>query len=98
MQSIDRANLRSESASLLHCPRCPDFEGETVSISWRWVVLLPFVWGAWNHWQGRPVHHAPAVLVAQDPVQVDLSDPPARLSKNGYQITPLESFALEARV
>jgi hypothetical protein len=69
-----------------------------VSINWRWVVLLPFVWGAWNYWHARPVHHAPGVLVAHDPVQVDLAAPPARLSKNDYQITPLESFALEARV
>ena len=69
-----------------------------MSINWRWLVLLVCVWGAWHYWQARPVHHAPGVLVAHDPVQVDLDAPPVRLSKNDYQITPLESFALEARV
>jgi len=68
------------------------------SMNWRWLLLLPFVWGAWNYWHARPVVHAPGVLVAHDPVQRALDVKPAGLAKLGYQITPLESFALEARV
>lgn len=68
------------------------------AMNWRWLLLLPFAWGAWNYWDGRPVVHSPGVLVQSEPVQLALEVKPPGLGKRGYQITPLESFALEARV
>ena len=65
---------------------------------WRWLFLFALAWVAWDRWEARPIVHPPGVLVSTDPVQTDLGPSPPRLSKAGYQILPLQSFSLDARV
>lgn len=67
-------------------------------MNWRFLLLLPVALGLWNYWQGRPVVHPPGILVHAAPVEEALATTPPDLAKPGYQITPLESFSLEARV
>ena len=63
----------------------------------RWLAILLLGYSAWAYWSSRPVLHPPGVLVAMDPVQAPLAAMPS-LYRRGYQITPLQSFSLEARV
>jgi hypothetical protein len=67
-------------------------------MTWRWLLILPFAWGAWDYWVSRPIVHPPGVLVAAEPVQRALEVQPAPLARRGYQILPLQSFSLAARV
>ena len=65
---------------------------------WRSLFLFALALVAWDRWEARPIVHPPGVLVSTDPVQTDLGPSPPRLSKAGYQILPLQSFSLVARV
>ena len=65
---------------------------------WRWLFLFALASVAWDRWEARPIVHLPGVLVSTDPVQTDLGPSPPRLTKAGYQILPLQSFSLVARV
>jgi len=67
-------------------------------MKWRWLLIFPLAWGVWEHWASRPIVHPPGVLVSAEPVQSDLNGPPGVLAKHGYQILPLQSFSLAARV
>ena len=67
-------------------------------MNWRWLLVLPLLWAAWDHWQARPIVHPPGVLASAAPVQSDLGPTPPQLAKPGYQIVPLQSFSLVARV
>jgi hypothetical protein len=67
-------------------------------MSWRWLLILPLAWGAWDYWHERPIVHPPGVLVSTEPVQSALEANPAPFTKRGYQIIPLQSFSLAARV
>src|SRR5262249_53394961 len=68
------------------------------TMSWRWLLLFALALAAWDHWQARPIAHPPGVLASEDPLQADLGPSPPRLTKAGYQILPLQSFSLVARV
>lgn len=72
--------------------------GTQIEMKWRWLLVLVLAWGVWNYWHGRPVVHQPGILVPVEPVQTGLDGGVTGLTKRGYQITPLESFSLEARV
>jgi len=63
----------------------------------HWLVVAAIGYGIWSFASSRPVSHPPGVLAADDPVQGPLSSVPS-LSRAGYEITPLQSFSLEARV
>lgn len=65
---------------------------------WRWLFLFALAWAAWDRWEARPIAHPPGILASADPVQTDLGPSPQRLTKAGYQILPLQSFSLVARV
>jgi len=65
---------------------------------WRWLFLFALASVAWDRWEARPIVHPPGILVSTDPVQTDLGPSPSRLTKAGYQILPLQSFSLVARV
>ncbi|HTS54850.1 MAG TPA: hypothetical protein VMH26_16380 [Burkholderiales bacterium] len=67
-------------------------------MNWRWLLLLPLLWATWDYWQARPIVHPPGVLASAAPLQSDLGPNPPRLTKPGYQILPLQSFSLVARV
>jgi len=68
------------------------------TMRWRWLLLFALAWVAWDRWQARPIVHPPGILAGADPVQADLGPSPPRLTKAGYQILPLQSFSLVARV
>ena len=65
---------------------------------WRWLLILPLAWGLWGYWYSRPLVYPPGVLVSADPLQTPLEANPPPLAKHGYQITPLQTFSLDARV
>src|ERR1700694_3208187 len=67
-------------------------------MNWRWLLVIPFAYGAWNHWHSRPVHHSPGILAAAEPSQTDAAVNGVVLERNGYRITPLQAFSIEARV
>jgi len=67
-------------------------------MTWRWLLIFPLVWGVWDYWSERPVGHPSGVLVAADPVQSALDTTARPLARGPYQITPLQSFSLSARV
>lgn len=64
----------------------------------RWILIVVMLVGGWYAWNTRAVSHPPGVLVAASPLQTALDGAAPELPKRGYQITPLERFALEARV
>ena len=66
-------------------------------VPWLWIVVLACVYGAWQSWQRRELHHAPGVLVAEEPEQEALDDAP-RFEHERYTIRPLATFRLRARV
>jgi len=64
----------------------------------RWLVVALLAFGAWQWWSGRSIEHAPGELVADEPQQTDISGSPPQFEKNGYTITALANFELNARV
>jgi len=67
-------------------------------MTWRWLLILPLAWGAWDYWVTRPIVYPPGVLASAEPVQSSLDARPVTLVKKGYQIIPLQTFSLAARV
>lgn len=67
----------------------------------RWVVLgIVGVCGyfAWTDLIAkRPVSHGPGVVAARNPVQRELDRPPPGFAREGFKMTALASFELEAR-
>jgi hypothetical protein len=64
-------------------------------------LLVPVLLGAgavWFFQQRAPIHHAPGVLVPDEPEQITLvtTEPPAL--KNGWTLQPLARYAIRARV
>lgn len=65
----------------------------------RWLLIALVLWGAWHHWQQRPVdtYRTPGITVAADPVQTSLASP-VQFQKAGYRLQSLAGFEVEARV
>lgn len=65
----------------------------------RWLLILLIAFGAYQHWQKRPVttHMTPGVTVAADPEQTEVESGPD-LHMGDYRIEPLATFSVEARV
>lgn len=63
----------------------------------RWVVIGLVAFGAWNAWSNREAVHAPGETAPDAPVQRSAGDAPP-MAKNGYRITPLARFRIDARV
>jgi hypothetical protein len=81
------------------CTTVSDYDSrDNPQMTWRWLLILPLAWGAWDYWVARPIVHPPGVLVSAEPVQSALDVRPAPLARRGYQIMPLQSFSLAARV
>jgi hypothetical protein len=67
------------------------------SVPWLWIVVLACAFGAWQSWLRRELHHAPGVLVAEEPEQREIERGEA-FEHDGYTIHPLATFRLRARV
>lgn len=63
----------------------------------RLLVAALLLWGAYSWWMARPVTHSPGVVAAHIPEQSAL-DAMQPFDFNGYRITPLAEFDIEARV
>ena len=69
-------------------------------LNWKTLLVIAVIaYGGYQHFQHRPVHYGPGVLVQAEPEQRDVSrSDRASISKNGYELTPLQAFEIEARV
>jgi len=65
---------------------------------WRILVVFLLAFGLWKLWSEREISRPPGELVPNLPVQAAVEGGARALSKNGYQIEPLENLTLEARV
>lgn len=64
-----------------------------------WLVLALALWGGWNAWTHRAVAPPPGVLVPDAPRQTTLAADDAQpFEFDGYRLTPLAGFELQARV
>jgi hypothetical protein len=67
----------------------------------RWGVMvlvgLLVLYGATRWWKNDPITHGPGIIAPQQPVQ-EMIDSGEHFSYKDYQITPLATFQLEARV
>jgi hypothetical protein len=64
---------------------------------WQIVLALALLWGATHWWHTRTLHHAPGVLAAEAPEQVDL-DRPVQLQRGTVTLTTRAHFEITARV
>ena len=66
--------------------------------NWKLLALIALIsWGAYSHWQQRPVLRGPGIIAPALPEQRAATTSQA-LTLNGYQIVPLADFSIEARV
>lgn len=66
-------------------------------MNWKLIILFALIgYGAYQHFSQRPVVYGDGVMASQEPVQRNANDDGFEL--NGYTITPLESFEIDARV
>lgn len=66
-------------------------------MNWKFFLFLALVgYGAYSHYNTRPVVYGDGVVASQTPIQANTDGGSFEL--NGYTITPLESFEIEARV
>lgn len=66
-------------------------------MNWKILLLIALIgFGGYQHFSKRPVTHGAGIMVEAQPVQQAAND--GSFSKNGYTITPLQSFQIEARV
>jgi hypothetical protein len=66
--------------------------------NWKLLALIALItWGAYSHWQQRPVLRGPGITASTQPDQ-RAPTTSAALTLNGYQIVPLADFSIEARV
>ncbi len=66
-------------------------------MNWKLIILIAMLgYGAYQHFSHRPVMHGNGAIASAQPEQSPTSE--ANLMLNGYNITPLQSFDIEARV
>lgn len=63
----------------------------------RLLIALVIIWAAYSAWEKRTVEHGAGVIAARAPQQELLSEEPA-FEFNGYRITPLATYDVEARL
>jgi hypothetical protein len=68
----------------------------TVRIS-HWILVALGLFGAWQFMSSRPIHRAPGVVAAADPLQSEL-DGPRSLTKGDFQVIGQARFSAEVRV
>ncbi len=66
-------------------------------MNWKLIFFVALIsYGAYQHFSQRPVTHGNGVIASHQPTQNSISH--ASFTLNGYSITPLKSFEMEARV
>jgi len=64
---------------------------------WKRILLLVLItYGAYHHFSNRPIMHGNGVIAGAQPLQVPINQ--TNFTLNGFTITPLQSFEIEARV
>lgn len=63
----------------------------------RLFIVLAVAWAAHSWWQHRPAHYGAGVIAPHAPQQHDVSGASA-FEVNGYRITPLADYDIEARL
>jgi len=67
-------------------------------MNWKILLVIGVIaFGGYQHWHKRAVTYGPGVVATQEPTQRN-PDNNSTISKNGYQLTPLQDFRIEARV
>ena len=65
---------------------------------WKRLLFAVVVsFGAYSWWSTRAISHAPGVIAPTAPIQTDVIEK-AAFDFNGYRVTPLRQFVVEARV
>jgi hypothetical protein len=66
-------------------------------VNWKLILCVALIsFGAYQHFSHRPVSRGAGVIAGQQPTQNASND--QTFTHNGYYITPLEDFSIEARV
>jgi hypothetical protein len=63
----------------------------------RWLLAGAIAWGGYHWWMMRPVSHG-AGVIAQNVPQQHAIDSGVAFDYNGYRLTPLADYSIEARV
>lgn len=67
-------------------------------VSWKTLLFITLIgYGAFQHFSHREIVHGVGVLAPEDPLQRNLNVAEMQ-TINGYQITPLATFNVKARV
>ena len=67
-------------------------------MNWKLLLFIGLVaYGGYNHWQKRAVTYGPGAVAVSEPAQRSAASD-GTISKNGYQLTPLQDFSIQARV
>ena len=70
-------------------------------MNWKLIAFIALVgYGCYQHFSQQPVSRGAGVVATQQPSQQPMqnSSDKQAFNHNGYQITPLEDFSIEARV
>jgi hypothetical protein len=66
-------------------------------VNWKLFIFFALIsYGAYQHFSQQPVEHGNGIIASQQPTQVSTDS--TNFDFNGYTITPLETFKIEARV
>jgi hypothetical protein len=66
-------------------------------MNWKIILFIALVsYGGYQHFSQRPILHGNGIIASQQPTQH--ASKQSAFTHNGYHITPLEDFSIEARV
>jgi hypothetical protein len=66
-------------------------------VNWKIILFIALVsYGGYQHFSQRPISHGNGIIASQQPTQH--ASKQSTFTHNGYHITPLEDFSVEARV
>lgn len=66
-------------------------------MNWKLIIGISLIaYGAYQHFSNRPIAHVAGVLAGQQPIQNQINQ--SSFEFKGYQIKPLQSFEIKARV
>ena len=61
------------------------------------LIAIGLLWFAYRHFTG-PILRPPGVLVAEEPLQIDLPDGTDAIQHGSFQLKPLANFSINARL